>query len=151
MLFTSGTTGTAEGCAGAGARRWRSFHAYLEYGLDVCASTTCYWNAADPGWAYGLYYAIARPAGRRPAQPAAARRILGGAHLARSSTEFGVTNFAAAPTVYRALRDGAGTGRVRCAGRPAAGRAAHAGRHHLGPGHARCAGARPLRPDRARE
>jgi acetyl-CoA synthetase len=62
-----------------------------------------FWNAADPGWAYGLYYAILGPlaAGRRSLllhagfSPALTWQVM---------ERFGVTNFAAAPTVYRALR-----------------------------------------------
>jgi acetyl-CoA synthetase len=39
---------------------------YLDYGLHVTEDDV-FWNAADPGWAYGLYYAIIAPmaAGRR--------------------------------------------------------------------------------------
>ena len=36
------------------------FHGYMEYGLDVQPDDV-FWNAADPGWAYGLYYAILGP------------------------------------------------------------------------------------------
>ena len=32
----------------------------MEYGLDVQPGDV-YWNAADPSWAYGLYYAIVGP------------------------------------------------------------------------------------------
>jgi acetyl-CoA synthetase len=47
-------------------RALASFQAYLEFGPDVSADDV-FWNAADPGWAYGLYYAILGPlaAGRR--------------------------------------------------------------------------------------
>ncbi|QNG19184.1 AMP-binding protein [Rhodococcus triatomae] len=100
QLFTSGTTGTPKGVpvpVGALA----SFHAYLEFGLDVRPDDV-FWNAADPGWAYGLYYAILGPlaAGRRS--------ILLHAGFSAATTwtvieRLGVTNFAAAPTVYRSL------------------------------------------------
>jgi acetyl-CoA synthetase len=64
-----------------------------------------YWNAADPGWAYGLYHAIAGPLalGRRSLllhsgfSPALTWSVL---------ARFGVTNFTAGPTVYRAMRAG---------------------------------------------
>ncbi|MEO3788280.1 AMP-binding protein [Actinocorallia sp. B10E7] len=100
-LFTSGTTGTPKGVP-VPVKALASFQAYLEYGLDV-QEDDVFWNAADPGWAYGLYYGILAPlaAGRR--------NILLHAGFSPELTwkvfeTFGVTNFAAAPTVYRSLR-----------------------------------------------
>ncbi|WP_307793469.1 AMP-binding protein [Amycolatopsis sp. MtRt-6] len=100
QLFTSGTTGKPKGVP-VPVRALASFHCYLRYGLDVTADDV-FWNAADPGWAYGLYYGILAPlaAGRR--------NILLDAGFTPESTvaviaKFGVTNFAGAPTVYRAL------------------------------------------------
>ncbi|SEK83162.1 acetyl-CoA synthetase [Blastococcus sp. DSM 46786] len=101
LLFTSGTTGTPKGVP-VPVKALASFQAYLEFGLDV-SSEDVFWNAADPGWAYGLYYAILGPlaAGRRS--------LLLHAGFSAALTwqvveRFGVTNFAAAPTVYRSLR-----------------------------------------------
>ncbi|MGV9839559.1 AMP-binding protein [Nocardia niigatensis] len=119
-LFTSGTTGKPKavpmrlgGMAGVVM--------YLEYGIDY-ADGDVFWNIADPGWAYGLYIAILAPmaTGKRsllvcaPFDPALTWRVL--AH-------FGVTNFAAAPTVYRALRhtpipEGVSLRRLSSAGEP---------------------------------
>lgn len=103
QLFTSGTTGTPKGVP-IPVRALASFHAYQEFALDVRPDDV-FWNAADPGWAYGLYYAILAPlaSGTRSLllhaafSPALTLRVL---------ERFGVTNFAAAPTVYRALRSG---------------------------------------------
>jgi acetyl-CoA synthetase len=75
---------------------------YMEYGYDLREDV--YWNIADPGWAYGLYYAIVGPLaiGRRsilacaPFAPALTWQIM---------AELRVSNFAGAPTVYRALRN----------------------------------------------
>ncbi|OZM78908.1 AMP-binding protein [Pseudonocardia sp. MH-G8] len=100
QLYTSGTTGTPKGVP-VPVRALAAFHCYLHYGLDV-GSEDVYWNAADPGWAYGLYYAVIAPlaAGRAG--------LLVDAGFAPETTaevvrRFGVTNFAGAPTMYRAM------------------------------------------------
>ncbi|MBF6081054.1 AMP-binding protein [Nocardia cyriacigeorgica] len=101
QLFTSGTTGTPKGVP-IPVRALASFHAYQEFALDVRPDDV-FWNAADPGWAYGLYYAILGPLA------SGIRSLLLHAGFSPALTwqvmdTFGVTNFAAAPTVYRALR-----------------------------------------------
>lgn len=109
QIFTSGTTGRPKSVT-VPVKALAAFAAYLEYGLDV-RSDDVLWNAADPGWAYGLYYGIIAPlfAGRR-------NLLLTGGFDAdrtwRVISDYGVTNFAAAPTVYRALRAGEPTARV---------------------------------------
>ncbi|MCZ1004082.1 AMP-binding protein [Streptomyces mirabilis] len=100
-LFTSGTTGTPKGVP-VPVKALASFQAYLECGLDVRPDDV-FWNAADPGWAYGLYYAILGPLA------AGHRSLLLHSGFSSALTwqvmrDFGVTNFAAAPTVYRSLR-----------------------------------------------
>jgi acetyl-CoA synthetase len=100
-LFTSGTTGAPKGVP-VPLKAVAGMQIYQEYALDR-AEDDVYWNGADPGWAYGLYYAIVSPLATgtrsllvRPGfSPALAWSVL---------AKFGVTNFAAAPTVYRALR-----------------------------------------------
>ena len=100
QIYTSGTTGAPKGVL-VPARALAAFQAYLEFGLDVRADDI-YWNGADPGWAYGLYWAILAPlaAGLRglflcaPFAPQTAFKVL---------ETFKVTNFTAAPTVYRAM------------------------------------------------
>ena len=86
----------------------------MELGLDVCADDV-YWNAADPGWAYGHYYGL-----MGPLCLGVTSTWLGTGFDAaltwRVLAELGVTNFAAAPTVYRALRQTPGAPlQLRCA------------------------------------
>jgi acetyl-CoA synthetase len=104
QLYTSGTTGEPKGVP-VPAFAIASFVAYMRYGFDVRPGDVL-WNGADPGWAYGLYYAVVGPlAIGRP------NVLLAGGFTSAVAREViekvGVNNFAWAPTVYRALkRDG---------------------------------------------
>lgn len=101
QLYTSGTTGTPKG-VGVPAFAIGAFLSYMRYGLGVRADDV-FWNPADPGWAYGLYYGIVGPlalgipnillaAGFSPAK------------IGEVVERFGVTNLAASPTMYRAMK-----------------------------------------------
>ncbi|MFI1328659.1 AMP-binding protein [Streptomyces sp. NPDC020845] len=113
-LFTSGTSGPPKAVP-IPLRAVAGFAMYQEFGLDH-RPTDVFWNAADPGWAYGLYYAIIAPLAL------GLRSLLYNSLFSAEGTwavlsRFNVTNFAAGPTVYRKLRgtpapDGV---RLRCA------------------------------------
>lgn len=100
QLFTSGTTGSPKPVT-VPLRALASFHVYLELSLDV-REDDVFWNAADPGWAYGLYYGLAGPlvAGRPNVLHTAGFTPAGTVAVVE---RLGVTNFAGAPTMYRAI------------------------------------------------
>lgn len=115
-IYTSGTTGKPKGVI-VPLRALASFRAYAEFAFDLRPDDV-FWCAADPGWAYGLYYGILATF------TTGSRSILveGGFVPERTLqilAEQGVTNFAAAPTIYRSLRnvEGAHTSgiKLRCA------------------------------------
>lgn len=101
LIYTSGTTGQPKGVK-VPVRALASFEAYMRFGLDL-RTEDVFWNIADPGWAYGLYYALIGPL------LLGQKTIMINAQFSVEDTyrvlqEYTVTNFAAAPTVYRALR-----------------------------------------------
>jgi acetyl-CoA synthetase len=100
QMFTSGTVGKAKGVA-VPARALLSFYVYMRHAVGLQPQDR-YWNVADPGWAYGLYYAVVGPL------------LLGNAThfnengFTADSTydmirKYRITNLAAAPTAYRLL------------------------------------------------
>ena len=102
QIYTSGTTGMPKGVV-VPVRALASFQAYAEFGLDL-QPYDFFWNAADPGWGYGLYFGVlaAFTTGvpgmfvRDGFSPEQTYEVL---------QAFGITNFTAAPTVYRSLRN----------------------------------------------
>ena len=130
-IYTSGTTGRPKGVV-VPIKALAGFQAYAEFGLGLRADDV-FWCAADPGWAYGLYFGVL--ASFTTGIPSL---LLQGGFDAQATYEvlsrYEVTNFAAAPTVYRSLR----AAHSRRAARPEAplclerGRAAHAGGQRMG-------------------
>ncbi len=100
-IFTSGTTGRPKGVVVPTAAI-AGFRAYAEFGCGVREGDV-FWNAADPGWAYGLYFGVI--ASLSLGVPSVLLRSGFSAELTwRVMEKFRITNFTAAPTVYRSLR-----------------------------------------------
>ncbi len=100
MLFTSGTTGPAKGVT-VPLKALLSFYGYMRWSVDL-RPEDAYWNIADPGWAYGLYYAVIGPL-----LLGHATTFYDGPFTAESTyrviRKYGITNLAGAPTAYRLL------------------------------------------------
>ena len=100
MMSTSGTTGLPKGVPVTIAAL-PSFAVYMRDAVDL-REDDVYWNIADPGWAYGLYYAVTGPLliGR-------STLLYEGAFTVESTYDIidrvGVTNLAGSPTAYRGL------------------------------------------------
>jgi acetyl-CoA synthetase len=103
MLFTSGTTGRAKG-VGWSIRGIVALYLYGAQGLDIRPDDR-FWNLADPGWSYGLAYAVCGPL-----MFGIATHMFEGAFTAESTwrilREHRITNLAGAPTAYRLLMAG---------------------------------------------
>lgn len=100
MMSTSGTTGLPKGVP-VPLRALLAFGAYMRDAVDLRAEDR-FWNIADPGWAYGLYYAITGPL-----LLGHATTLYEGSFTVESTYDvidrLGITNLAVAPTAYRLL------------------------------------------------
>ncbi|MDB5766784.1 MAG: Acetyl-coenzyme synthetase [Collimonas fungivorans] len=100
MLFTSGTTGPAKGVA-VPLRAMLAFYVYTRYAMDV-RPEDAFWNIADPGWAYGLYYCVTGPM-----LMGHAITFYEGSFTVESTyriiDKYKITNLAGSPTAYRLL------------------------------------------------
>lgn len=101
QIYTSGTTGTPKGVV-VPIRALASFQAYAEFGLDLQPDDV-FWNAADPGWGYGLYFGVLAALTTGCAGLFVSEKFSAESTFDVLAT-LRVTNFAAAPTVYRSLR-----------------------------------------------
>lgn len=100
MMSTSGTTGLPKGVP-VPLRALLAFGAYMRDAIDLRESDV-FWNIADPGWAYGLYYALTGPLLLGQAT------ILSEGGFSAEATcriieRLGVTSLAGSPTAYRLL------------------------------------------------
>jgi acetyl-CoA synthetase len=100
MMSTSGTTGHPKGVP-VPLRALLAFGAYMRDAIGLLPDDV-FWNIADPGWAYGLYYAITGPL-----QLGIATTFYEGAFNAKSTYDIidrlGVTSLAGSPTAFRLL------------------------------------------------
>ncbi|MBW0149270.1 AMP-binding protein [Marinobacter arenosus] len=101
QMFTSGTVGKSKGVA-VPARALLAFYVYMKYAIDLREDDK-FWNVADPGWAYGLYYAVVGPL-----LMGHATHFNPGGFTPESTYDmirkYKITNLAAAPTAYRLLK-----------------------------------------------
>ncbi|MGT2433338.1 hypothetical protein ACU4HD_39600 [Cupriavidus basilensis] len=92
-----------------------------------------YWCAADPGWAYGLYFGVIGSLSTG-VHSLLLKGVFDAAATYQILAERNVTNFAAAPTVYRSLMCSEVSPpqdlKLRCAS--SAGGAAHPRRERMG-------------------
>lgn len=100
MMSTSGTTGAPKGVP-VPLRALLSFAAYMRDAVDLRAGDV-FWNIADPGWAYGLYYGITGPLllGQATIFVEAGFTAAGAYDVIR---RMGVTNLAGSPTAFRMM------------------------------------------------
>ena len=100
MMFTSGTTGPPKGVM-VPINALPSFAMYMRNCIGL-RDDDQYWNIADAGWAYGLYYAVIGPL-----LLGCTTTLVDGpfsvAETCRIIRERGITNLAGAPTAYRLM------------------------------------------------
>ncbi|NLD00617.1 MAG: AMP-binding protein, partial [Gammaproteobacteria bacterium] len=100
MMFTSGTTGLAKPLEVP----LRAIVAFQRYMIDAVGlrADDSFWNVADPGWAYGLYFGITGPM----SMGLPVLSVDGLFNLDRCldvAKKYNVNNLAGAPTVFRML------------------------------------------------
>ena len=105
LMFTSGTVGAPKGVA-VPHKALPSFVAYMKHAIDLRPEDR-FWNMGDPGWAYGLYYAVVGA----PLVGCATHFCEGKFSVERTYRmleKYGITVLCSAPTAYRLLMAGVG-------------------------------------------
>ena len=101
QMFTSGTVGKSKGVS-VPLAALSTFYLYMRYAIDL-RETDNYWNMADPGWAYGLYYAITGPL-----LMGATTHFNEAGFDAQNTFDFlvrhKITNLASSPTAFRMMK-----------------------------------------------
>ncbi|MDE2362139.1 MAG: AMP-binding protein [Hyphomicrobiales bacterium] len=100
LMSTSGTTGLPKGVP-VPIKALVAFRTYMTGAVDLRPDDV-FWNVADPGWAYGLYYAVTGPL-----MLGCATTFYDGPFTVESTyrliEELGVVNLAGSPTAFRLL------------------------------------------------
>lgn len=100
MMFTSGTTGLAKPVS-VPLKAILAFVGYMREAVDL-RPEDAFWNLADPGWAYGLYYAVTGPLAM--GHPTT---FYEGSFTVESTCriirKYAISNLAGSPTAFRML------------------------------------------------
>lgn len=103
MMFTSGTTGLPKAVP-VPLKAILAFKGYMTDAVGL-REEDAFWNLADPGWAYGLYYAVTGPLSLGHSTT-----FYDGPFTLESTCrvidKYGITNLAGSPTAYRLLMAG---------------------------------------------
>lgn len=98
MMFTSGTTGLAKSVP-VPLKAILAFKEYMRHAVDLREDDS-FWNLADPGWAYGLYYGIAGPLGLGHSI-IMDERAFSVDHALEIIQKYQVSNLTGSPTAFR--------------------------------------------------
>ena len=100
LMYTSGTTGPAKPLQGP-LKAVVAFGSYMKNAIGLTEEDS-FWNIADPGWAYGLYYGITGPLflGHETLFYEGGFSV---DNVCQIVQEYNITNLAGAPTAYRMM------------------------------------------------
>ncbi|WQG57871.1 AMP-binding protein [Pseudomonas sp. RTB3] len=100
LMFTSGTTGPSKALS-VPLKAIVAFQSYTRDAVDL-RPEDAFWNVADPGWAYGIYFGVTGPLSMGhpitfydgPFTLESTCRVI---------NKYGITNLTGSPTAYRLL------------------------------------------------